>query len=99
MPCDSDTDGSLVHFVDDEDGYFRWLRTNGEGFVVNTYRKPSAKYLVLHLTTCFHISDTLTDNYTTKQYSKICSTKRFVLNKCTQQHFQRRPDLCEVCSP
>ena len=35
-------------FIDDDDGYLRWVTTHNDGFIVNTYRRPSAAYLRLH---------------------------------------------------
>ena len=34
-------------FSDDDEGYTCWLQEHPDGFVVNTYRRPSQSYLIL----------------------------------------------------
>ena len=66
----------MIQFVDDEDGYLRWLDDHPEGFVVNSDRVPTAKYLVLHHSGCYSISRISRHpfgNYTTTSYIKTCS--------------------------
>lgn len=45
-------------FDRDETSYELWLHANPEGFVANTFRKPAARYFVLHCATCRFISGT-----------------------------------------
>jgi hypothetical protein len=42
----------VLKFVDDDDGYLRWLTTNTDGFIVNADRNPTPAYLRLHRATC-----------------------------------------------
>ena len=62
-----------VQFVDDEDGYLRWLAENPSGFVVNSHRSPVADYLVLHRASCRWINTGARNNWTTTGYIKTCS--------------------------
>jgi hypothetical protein len=46
---------AVVIFKDDDNSYRAWLKANLHGFVVNTERSPSARYLKLHCAECTHI--------------------------------------------
>jgi hypothetical protein len=46
----------LVTFVDDDPGYIQWVRDHPDGFVLNSYRRPTANYLVLHRARCYSIN-------------------------------------------
>ena len=35
-------------FVNDESGYLDWLATHQDGFLVNAFARPTARYLILH---------------------------------------------------
>jgi hypothetical protein len=39
-------------FIDDDGSYTDWIARNPEGFVLNTYREPTPRYLKLHRATC-----------------------------------------------
>jgi len=49
------TDG-VVSFLDDDDGYLRWLDAHPDGYVVNSERKPRPSYVVLHRVECRSIN-------------------------------------------
>ena len=51
--------------------YFAWLESHGDGFVVNTYSKPSASYMVLHRATCYHIQRWTGRTSTCGSYLKV----------------------------
>jgi hypothetical protein len=38
----------MQRFIDDDRGYLDWLDHHPDGFVINTWRTPSAAYLMLH---------------------------------------------------
>ena len=63
----------MILFEDDEEAYRQWVETHPSGFVVNSYRNPTADYLVLHRATCKSISSEKISNYTTTGYIKTCS--------------------------
>lgn len=68
----------MIEFRGDDCGYKDWLAGNLEGFVVNTTRPPSAKYLVLHVASCPHITQLkekrVAKTWTEGEYMKTCST-------------------------
>jgi hypothetical protein len=43
---------TVQHFVDDDPDYLRWLTHHSSAFVLNTTRRPSAAYLMLHRANC-----------------------------------------------
>jgi hypothetical protein len=64
-------------FRDDDQAYVRWRAANPEGFVVNSYREPSAKYLMLHRATCGHIASHKSEPWHwTRDWVKVCAPGR-----------------------
>jgi len=67
----ADHDVAMVLFTDEDAGYERWLTDHPDGFVINTERNPTRRYLRLHRAACRMISGTPTNgrawtiNYTT----------------------------------
>lgn len=47
---------SVVEFKDNDEKYFKWLSQHPSAYVINTRRVIDAEYMVLHKSTCFHIS-------------------------------------------
>jgi hypothetical protein len=86
------------HFVDDDSGYRAWLRANAAGYVVNTYRRPSARYLVLHRATCPSMQ-VYTEGGTMKgiEYSKLCAGTRRVLERYLVDAFTKMPSRSCHC--
>jgi hypothetical protein len=77
----ADTNGDIMssmrHFVDDDAAYLDWLAEHPDGFVINTGRRPSAAYLVLHRTSCSTISGTPARGSTfTGEYTKVCGDQK-----------------------
>ena len=63
-------------FVDAEDAYLAWIRTQADGYVLNAGRTDARSTpVVIHRARCAFISGAYT-NYTTRDYIKICSTDR-----------------------
>ncbi len=63
----------LLAFEDDDSGYVAWTRANTRGYVVNTYKRPAAAYLILHWADCRDISGRW-DAWTSRDYAKVCGT-------------------------
>lgn len=61
----------MEEFRDDDKAFQRWMTRHYRGYVVNCYRKPTPDYLVLHASGCSSL--TRYENYTTKDYIKVCS--------------------------
>jgi hypothetical protein len=68
--------GDVQHFVDDDPGYLGWLAHHPGGFVLNTTRRPSAAYLLLHRANCWTITRLQPRASTsTGDYSKLCGDR------------------------
>ena len=94
----------MREFLDDDDGYFSWLRENPNGFVLNARREVNPNYVVLHRAHCGSISsDKLAlGAYTTRDYRKICATSIAELQRAAKQ--EGRVDgscskRCGLCQP
>ena len=61
-------------FIDDDEGFMRWRDEHPSGFILNTHRKPSPAYLVLHRADCGHLKSPNPLKWTTTGYIKICSS-------------------------
>lgn len=67
---------SVETFVDDDAGYVAWTTAHPDGYVVNTYRKPSPRYLMLHRVGCRTITgDPFAGVQWTKAYAKLCGSQ------------------------
>jgi hypothetical protein len=88
---------TVERFVDDDRGFQRWLAKHWQGLVVNAYRKPTPDYLVLHKTDC----DSLTrhEHYTTHDYIKVCSDRRFELETWAKEEVGSELTRCGECNP
>jgi hypothetical protein len=87
----------MRHFRGDDDGYGDWLAQHPDGFVINTYARPSPGYLKLHHATCPKISrlQAGAKTFTRGQYSKITGDKREL-----EDHARRlggSADYCPIC--
>ena len=69
--------GCMRHYVHDDAGYLAWISGHPDGFVINTYTRPSRAYLKLHQATCPTISHLQRGarTFTDGEYSKICGTR------------------------
>ncbi len=86
-------------FVDDDAGYLGWIARNPDGFVLNTERKPTRAYLVLHRATCHTISGVpARGDRWTDYYHKICGN-RSELEQWARREVQGEPRLCPRCNP
>ena len=66
----------VERFIDDDAGYMKWVARNPDGFVLNTYRRPSPGYLKLHRATCRTINDhPARGDRWTADYQKICGSR------------------------
>jgi hypothetical protein len=64
----------MLHYTHDDPGYLGWLSEHPDGFVINTYTKPSPAYLRLHHASCLTISrlQPRAKTFTGGDYSKLC---------------------------
>ena len=90
-----------VHFVDDDDSYLEWLNQQPRGFVLNTYRVPSAGYLMLHRAVCGSIGGKGggMGHWTDREYSKLCSPRLSALERHARQALGGTLRRCGLCKP
>jgi hypothetical protein len=95
-PMLDDVDPNIQIFKDDDEGFFEWLDANPDGYVINTNRKPTPNYLVLHVPSCPHFKggDHL---HWTKDYVKICSDSRDQLEEWAADVVGGEITLCPSC--
>ena len=96
---------AAIEFIGSDAKYFSWLKDNENGFVLNTTRRTSKNYYVLHTAKCLHISTTggLKDGaYTERLYIKVCSND---IAGIKQWLHDNRPNVatsiyeCKRCNP
>jgi hypothetical protein len=91
---------SMKQFIDDDAGYLQWVNTNHNGFVVNCYRQPSPRYLMLHRATCRTIAGHPARGESwTVDYIKICSLNRVELEAWTKDKIGGKLRYCQICKP
>jgi hypothetical protein len=87
-------------FVDDDQGYLRWLTANPTGYVLNTTRNPIASYLILHRASCSTITGIPSrGRQWTGPYIKVCSTRRTDLDNWAEQATGGTVQACRRCAP
>lgn len=89
----------MQRFVDDDDGYVRWLAEHADEFVLNTERRPRPTYLVLHRAACPTINRPQRGvGHWTRDYIKFCGI-RAELEALARQQIGGEPRGCGICSP
>ena len=89
----------LQQFVNDDDGYLRWLSENPDGFVVNSNRDPVSSYLILHRASCKWINTSARTNWTTTGYIKTCSNDLTALTDWAAREVGGSLKPCKSCQP
>ena len=90
----------MEKFVNDEKGYLDWVRSNQNGYVVNSdhdHRSPD--YPMIHLATHKSMSSPKRTNYTTGRFFKVCSNDRRELEKWAKDERGRPLTPCRTCKP
>ena|SRR5579885_414303 len=92
---------SVVTFVDDDPGYHRWITSNPAGFVLNTSRTPSTRYLVLHRATCQTVTGVPARGatWTGGDYAKVCCFDRGTIVDWADDEVGAPPTVCGTCQP
>jgi hypothetical protein len=88
-------------FEDDDAGYLDWVRQRPDGYVLNSYRKPSANYLPLHRASCWTITGKPArgDRWTTGDFIKVCADTRPDLEQWARQIAGGTVSPCSWCIP
>ncbi len=89
----------FVQFVNDDEGYIRWLAQNPDGFVVNSNRVPVSTYLKLHRPSCKHIKPPAYTNFTTTGLIKTCSNDLTALSEWARTEVGGDLNPCGICKP
>lgn len=86
--------------------YFSWMAENPNGFVLNTWQPSFPSYMVLHRTSCRHITETTHENepggFTGKRYTKIGATNINSLRDWAAEHGRSERSFsneCNYCKP
>lgn len=88
----------MIQFVDDDPGYPAWVAKNPDGWVLNSYRTPTASYLILHRASCRFISGSPTrGRHWTVDYSKTCGEEN-ELRDWAWGHLGAKPAVCSRCT-
>jgi hypothetical protein len=93
--------GSTMRIFEDDAGYLAWVESHQHGFVVNTFRKPDPRYLILHRATCGTITSKPArgDRWTTGDFIKACSETRAALDQWARQIAGGELHPCALCHP
>jgi hypothetical protein len=87
-------------FRNDDQGYVVWTRHHPNGYVVNSWQKPKATYLLLHRANCHRITvETHGPNWTSRRYMKACSESAEQLRDWAHRETGAYPTPCKTCSP
>jgi hypothetical protein len=98
-PGPSTSSAGVIHFLDDDTGFIRWVAGNPAGLVVNCYRRPSPAYLKLHRATCPTVTGSPTNGSTWMgSYSKVCSASRQALDTWARR-LGGTLNPCRRCAP
>lgn len=96
------TDG-VVSFLDDDDGYLRWLDAHPGGYVVNSDRVPKAAYVVLHRAECRTINPAFlaggAERTWTIAYRKTCADDLAGLARWVRAAVGDGAKACGLCRP
>ena len=65
----------MIQFDNEEQGYFAWLSSHPNGFVLNIRKERDPHYVVLHRASCGLISSSkhVDGTYTERSYNKWCA--------------------------
>ena len=87
-----------TEFCDDDEGYLQWIGANPDGYVLNTFRKPAASYLILHRGTCGSISGIPSRGQQwTTGYIKVCAAERTELERWAKDTTGGTLSPCQLC--
>jgi hypothetical protein len=88
----------MIEFSNQEEEYLRWVAQNAQGFVLNCERQPRPSYLILHRASCTFIRSPKWKNYTTGDYTKVCSLDREELERWARRKIGGEPSACSKCN-
>jgi hypothetical protein len=84
----------IEHFLDDDKGFAAWLKSHPRGFVVNSDRVPTDRYLWLHRVRCLSREPPRTSDY-----QRTCADTVDELLDWAYENVGFEPTHCENCHP
>ena len=91
----------IIPKTDEE--YQQWIKENLVGFVLNTNKTPTSKYMCLHTNKCFSItelSSSATEGaFTKNSYIKVCANSIQDLEKWLTDNDLMLSKECQHCNP
>jgi hypothetical protein len=91
---------TVERFIDDDPGYLAWNRTHSRGYLLNVSRTPNKNYVVLHKTTCSHISGRPSRGVSwTTDPIKVCAETKEELDEWAMATVGVNASRCGSCTP
>jgi hypothetical protein len=94
---------ALETFDRSDSAYFDWVRRNPDGYVVNTERRISPKYMQLHRATCGSITrysgGASPGGFTERDYIKVCAMSVDELSRGARTYGGTLSAQCLTCRP
>lgn len=88
----------MLRFIDNDELYREWTKRNPGGLVVNSFKTPAPKYLILHKASCYTITELKGNAETfTDKYSKTCSNDLDELTKWAKEDIGGELHRCRKC--
>lgn len=88
----------MEKFIDDDEGYLRWISGHPDGFVVNIEFGERPGYAVLHRASCSSISrDRENGAYTERSYKKVVSVDLNDLRVYTKSIGRADGSFSKIC--
>ncbi len=87
----------LARFVDDDFGYLRWLNETPECFVLNSERRPSRSFVVVHRGSCASLRSTREG--LTSRFLKVCASTLAEIDQWSRENVGVQPSRCHLCKP
>lgn len=90
----------MVMFENAHDAYMEWMTAHTDGYVLNCHNPPTAGYLMLHKATCRTIRGKPAHGEDwNRDYLKIWSPQRAVLESWAMRAVHAQPQECGACNP
>jgi hypothetical protein len=92
---------AIRKFVDDDEGYLRWLENHPDGFVVNFPKEPQKTHkILLHRSCCYCVcSPYVAKTWTTGRNIKVCCCEEYRLFEWIVFQKNKPLHLCSKCHP
>ena len=90
----------MTTFIDDDRGHLTWVAQHPGGFALNTARKPTPEYLILHRAAYSTITGSpARGQFWTKDFIKHCAEHRTELRGFARVECGGEAQDCGVCQP